>query len=118
MFAVRSAILMLAVGLFPVPCTATSSASNEVAHGREGASGLLHVASSMPCQDSALRPHPRMVLRLAVKKVRVKAALVEETDRKFEEADLGPVPAPPERPLITTIALRFPRLPTTSRLRC
>jgi hypothetical protein len=116
MFAVRSAILLVALNLLMSPSAV--SASSVVTSGADGVSLSRAAGSWIGELDIAAAPDETNVSRAATRQSRLKAVLEEETDRELEEADLGPIPAPRQRVSHTSITTSSLFIPRTSRLRC
>jgi hypothetical protein len=115
MFAVRSAMLLLALSLLLLPSTASASIG--------GSSGADGGATSFDLQPSTFERHDlslageTSVSRPVFRKVRLKAVL-EESDHELDEADLGPIQVPREHNSYTSSAVSSPYFPRTCRLRC
>jgi hypothetical protein len=115
MFAVRSAMLLLAVILLRSPSAV--SASSVGSSGAEGASISRALECSTGELDVVSLNDAAGVSRTVFRKLRQRAVL-EETDHELEEADLGPIPAPRKLNSHTSIAVSSPFFPKTCRLRC
>jgi hypothetical protein len=116
MFAVRSAILLVALSL-PLSRSAVS-APCVLESGADGTSPPCAAASSTFELDIAAAPEETNISRSAIRQSRLKAVLEEETDHELDEADLGPIPAPRRPVSHTPITMSSPFTPRTSRLRC
>ena len=116
MFAVRSAMLALALGFLAEPCAASAS-SGTSSSGRDGTVAACQLDSSIARPDFVPLPDPSTFARLVRRKGRLKAAL-EETDHELDEADLGPVYVPQGQHPRPRIHFASPPIPTTSRRRC
>jgi hypothetical protein len=116
MFAVRSAILVLAIGYFSSPVAASVSF-----RGSSPARDAIVAASHVDPSDSTLvvvsLPGPSAFSRMARRTSRLKAAL-EESRHDFEEADLGRVYLPKGHSPPPSTRFASPSIPTTCRLRC
>ena len=116
MFAVRSAILVVALSFVISPIPVSASCSSPSAAGRVS---LSHAGeSSIVDRDVAPVTEAPKVSPRASRRPRLKAVLEEETDRKPEEIDLGTMPVPRMPGLHTSISISSPFNPRTSRLRC
>jgi hypothetical protein len=118
MVAVRSALLVLALGLLTTPSAASASSGGSSSGARDG------VAAARQLLDSSIAtpvfiplPDPSSCSRPVRRKAYLKAAL-EETDRELEEADLGPVYVLHGRHSRPSIPSASPAISTTCRLRC
>jgi hypothetical protein len=116
MFAVRSAILLVAFSFLISPSTVSASSASPSGAGRVCFSPAADY--SIAQLDIALVTESARVSRKVFRRSRLKAVLEEETDRKLEEVDLGPVPAPRTLGSHTSIAISSPFYPRTSRHRC
>jgi hypothetical protein len=115
MFAVRSAMLLIAVSLLFSPSAV--SASTVGSSGADGCAIFRAVDFSMSEVDAASLHGAITVSRMVFRKLRLKAVL-EESDHELEEADLGRIPVPRKLNSHTSIAESRPVLPRTCRLRC
>ena len=116
MFAVRSAMLALALGFLAEPFAASAS-SGTSSSGRDGTAAACQFEKSIAEPVFLSLPDPSTFARLMRRKGRLKAAL-EETDHELEEADLGPVYVPHGQHPRPRIHFASPPIPTTCRLRC
>jgi hypothetical protein len=116
MFAVRSAMLVLALGFLAKP-SAASASSGTSSSGRDGTVAACQLDSSITRPDFVPLPDPSTFARLVRRKGHLRAAL-EETDHELEEADLGPVYIPRGHHSRPPIHFASPPIPTTCRLRC
>jgi hypothetical protein len=116
MFAVRSAIVLVALSYLISPSAVSASSTSP-----RGA-GCICFSRAADCSISQLDIAPvtesARLSRKVYRRSRLKAVLEEETDRKLEEVDLGLVPVPRTLGLHTSIAISSPFYPRTSRLRC
>jgi hypothetical protein len=116
MFAVRSAMLILALSLLLLPSPV--SASSGGSPGEDGVSALCRLEPAIAGPVFLPIPHSSSLAQFTLWNARPKVVL-EDTDQKFgEEADLGP--ARPPRKLMSrpSVHSRESRRPTTPRLRC
>ena len=116
MFAVRSAMLVLALGFLAKP-SAASASSGGSSSATDGTVAACQVDSSITRPDFVPLPDPSTFADWCRGKSHLKAAL-EETDHELEEADLGPVYVPKGRHSRPPIHFAPPPIPTTCRLRC
>jgi hypothetical protein len=115
MFAVRSAMLLLALSLLLSPSVV--SASSVESSGADGRSVSCAGDSPIGELDVVSLNDAAGVSRTVFRKLRQRAVL-EETDHELEEADLGPIPVPRKLNSHTSIAVSSPFFPRTCRLRC
>jgi hypothetical protein len=116
MFAVRSAILVLAMGVLSTPVAASPSRCGpSPARDAAFAASDRHSSESTPVMLSLQAPSA--FSPLVQRTGRLKAAL-EESDHDFDEADLGPVHLPDSHNPPASIHFASPPMPTTCRLRC
>jgi hypothetical protein len=115
MFAVRSAMLLLALSLLLSPSMASASIGGS--SGADGGAISFDLKSSTLERDDFSLTGETSVSRPVFRKVRLKAVL-EESDHELEEADLGPIQVPREHNSHTSIAVSSPFFPRTCRLRC
>jgi hypothetical protein len=119
MLAVPSALLLLAMGFLNSPVAASvSSVGDSPATGAVVV--LCHVESSnsLPTETLASITSGLSLSRIARRKSRLKALIEEESDREFEEVDLGPVDVPKRDNSPPSNHFVHPFLATTCRLRC
>jgi hypothetical protein len=116
MFAVRSAIFLVALACAISPSPVSASYASASAAGRVCLSFVADASIDQP-EITLLSETPKVSPRTS-RRPRLKAVLEEETDRKPEEIDLGRIPAPRTPGLRASIAVSSPFYPRTSRLRC
>jgi hypothetical protein len=116
MFAVRSAILVLAMGSLTSP-VAASVCSGGASPVREAVVAACYRDSSGSTPVMVSLPGTSAFSRLDRRAGRLKAAL-EESDDEVEEADLGPVHVPEGHRPQRSIHFASRPIPTTCRLRC
>jgi hypothetical protein len=119
MFAVRSAMfLFLALHLSVSPSPVAASTVEPSGAGALGAAVSRTVAGSIGEPGVASLNEATSHSRVAFRRARVKAIVLEDTDREQREADLGPVHIPRTLHAHTSIASSPPFFPKTCRLRC
>jgi hypothetical protein len=117
MSAVPSAIFVLAMGFLNSPvATPVSSVGSPPATGAVVVQ--CHLDSSSSLSDLISITSSSSLSRVARRKSRLKAVLEEESDREFEETDLGPVDVPKGHNSARSNHFVRPFLATTCRLRC
>jgi hypothetical protein len=117
MFAVPSALLVLAMGFLNSPVAAPVSSVGHSA-GTGAVVVQCHVESWNSLPTLASITSSSSLLRVGRRKSRLKAVLEEESDREFEEVDLGPVDVPKRDNSPPSNHFVPPVLATTCRLRC
>ena len=116
MFAVRSAMLLLALSLIIITLRGFRLVCR-IERCRRAFPSSCALDSSIGELDVASLNDAAGVSRTVFRKLRLKAVL-EETDHELEEADLGPIQAPRKLNSHTSIAVSPPFFPSTCRLRC
>lgn len=117
MSAVRSAIVLLALGLLTSP-PAASASTGGAGSGQFVAVTASPLDSQIAAADFIPLPDPSTWSPRMRRKARLKAVLVEETNRDLEETDLGPVHVPHLHDSRPSIQVASPSLPKTCHLRC
>ncbi len=116
MFAVRSAFLVLVLGVLAMPCAASASSSRS-SSATDDVLKARQVDSSITSSVIVEFPDSSTISRRMRRKGHLKAAL-DETDHELEEADLGPVYVPDAHHSRRLVRIASPRILTTCRLRC
>jgi hypothetical protein len=116
MFALRPAILALALGVLISPAVPTGESSPSVANRHEITACRLHPDTLQPRVSE--RPRSSGLAYFTPWKARPKMFLGERDQQLAEESDLGPVLVPGQHSSFASIASNSSRAPILSPLRC
>ena len=116
MFAVRSAIIALVLGLLPSSAVPTGGPSPSTARPHAATACRLAPLTLPPVMFGL--PQSSGLTRFIPWKARPKIVLGESDQQLFEESDLGPILVPGQHSVFASIASNSSRLPILSPLRC
>jgi hypothetical protein len=118
MFAVRSAICLLALSMAISHSVVSASSVGTSGGSDHGVFASPTVGYSIGEPGVASLSEAASLSRATFRRARLKAVVLEDTDHELDEIDLGRIPVPRTLNSRTSVAMSPPFFPKTCRLRC